>query len=183
MAFCGKCGANVADGEKFCPECGAPVAAEETVGSKANDFADKAKNVLNTEDTTGEYDAQDIQNTKGIAWLSYLGVLVFIPMFTNKESKFTRFHVRQGVTLLALWVVYFIASLLLNLIKVDSTSYILGVPFPRTITPWPIKLILGIIAIGISVLAIIGIVNAATGKAKKLPIIGNIDVMGMFGVK
>ena len=102
MAFCGKCGANVADGEKFCPECGAPVAAEETVGGKANDFADKAKNVLNTEDTTGEYDAQDIQNTKGIAWLSYLGVLVFIPMFTNKESKFTRFHVRQGVTLLAL---------------------------------------------------------------------------------
>lgn len=176
MAFCGKCGANVSGGEKFCPECGAPVAAEETVGSKANDFADKAKNVLNTEDTTGEYDAQDIQNNKGIAWLSYLGVLVFIPMFTNKESKFTRFHVRQGVTLFALWVVYFILDVLLRMI---FTKTVWGIP----VTPWPITLLLAIIGIGISVLAIIGIVNAATGKAKKLPIIGNIDVMGMFGVK
>lgn len=179
MAFCGKCGANLADGEKFCPECGSPVAAEGTVGSKANDFADKAKNVLNTEDTTGEYDAQDIQNTKGIAWLSYLGVLVFIPMFTNKESKFTRFHVRQGVTLLALWVVYFILDILLSMIKVTKTVW--GIPY--RVTPWPITLPLAIVGIGISVLAIIGIVNAATGKAKKLPIIGNIDVMGMFGVK
>ncbi|MBQ3849723.1 MAG: zinc-ribbon domain-containing protein [Clostridia bacterium] len=179
MAFCGKCGASVADGEKFCPECGAPVAAEGTVGSKANDFADKAKNVLNTEDTTGEYDAQDIQNTKGIAWLSYLGVLVFIPMFTNKESKFTRFHVRQGVTLFALWVVYFILDILLSMIKVTKTVW--GIPY--RVTPWPITLLLAIVGIGISVLAIIGIVNAATGKAKKLPIIGNIDVMGMFGVK
>lgn len=172
MAFCGKCGTQVGEGEKFCPNCGAPIEAEQA----ANNVIDKAKDVLNTEDTTSEYDPADIQANRGIAWLSYCGPLVFIPMFARKNSKYTQFHVRQGFTVFAMYVAYMILSILLNLIKVERTTYW----YTYRVTPWPITLLLALIGIGISVFAVIGIINAATGKAKKLPLIGNIDVLGWF---
>ena len=176
MAFCGKCGAQLAEDEKFCPNCGA--AAEQ-----GGNVVTKAKEVLNTEDTTGEYDPQDINANKGISVLSYLGILVLIPLLTKKDSKFAQFHARQGVTLLAVDILYGIVAGLLGLIKVNKTSEVWGIPYTIKVTPWPITLILTIGWIIIGVLAIIGIVNAATGKAKKLPIIGNIDVVGMFEKK
>lgn len=173
MAFCGKCGTQLADEEKFCPNCGAPVEGQENV-------VNKAKDILNTEDTTGEFDAQDISSNKGVSVLSYLGILILVPWLTKKDSKFAQFHVRQGVTLLAVDIIYWILSLLLNLIKVNKTQEVWGIPYTVRVTPWPISLILALIGICIAVLAIIGIVNAATGKAKKLPLIGDIDVLGMF---
>ena len=176
MAFCGKCGTQVEPGERFCPNCGAPIEAEQA----ANNVIDKAKDVLNTEDTTGEYDPADIQANRGIAWLSYMGPLLFIPMFARKDSKYTQFHVRQGVTLFAIDVAYVILNTLLNLIKVDSTRTVWGIPYTVRVTPWWITVPLAIIGIGITVFAVLGIINAATGKAKKLPLIGNIDVLGWF---
>ena len=172
MAFCGKCGAQLAEEEKFCPNCGAAV--------EGGSVVDKAKEVLNTEDSTGEYDAKDINDNKGVSVLSYLGILILVPWLTRKDSKFAQFHVRQGVTLLAVDIVYGILATLLGLIKVTKTQNVWGIPVDIKVTPWPITLILTIGWICIAVLAIIGIVNAATGKAKKLPIIGNIDVLGMF---
>ena len=56
MAFCGKCGTQVGEGEKFCPNCGAPIEA----APAADNIIDKAQNVLNTEDTTSEYDPADV---------------------------------------------------------------------------------------------------------------------------
>ena len=176
MAFCGKCGTKVEEGEKFCPNCGAPVEVEQA----AENVVDKAKEVLNTEDTTSEYDPQDVQESRGLAWLSYCGPLVFIPMFVKKDSKYTQFHVRQGFTLFALYVVYFILDILLNLIKVDSERTLWGIPYTVRVTPWWITLPLALIGIFLAVLSIIGIINAAKGKAKKLPLIGNIDVLGWF---
>lgn len=176
MAFCGKCGTQVGEGEKFCPNCGAPIEAEQA----ANNVIDKAKDVLNTEDTTSEYDPADIQANRGIAWLSYMGPLVFIPMFVRKDSKYTQFHVRQGFTLFAIYVAYWILNILLNLIKVETTKSLWGIPYTVKVTPWPITVILALIGIFFAVLSIIGIINAATGKAKKLPLIGNIDVLGWF---
>ena len=176
MAFCGKCGTQVGEGEKFCPNCGAPIEAEQA----ANNVVQKAQEVLNTEDTTSEYDPQDVQSSRGLAWLSYCGPLVFIPMFVKKDSKYTQFHVRQGFTLFAIYVVYFILDILLNLIKVDSTRTVWGIPYTVRVTPWWITVPLALIGIGIAVFSIIGIINAATGKAKKLPLIGNIDVLGWF---
>ncbi|MBR6108208.1 MAG: zinc ribbon domain-containing protein [Clostridia bacterium] len=176
MAFCGKCGTQVGEGEKFCPNCGAPIEA----APAAENIIDKAQNVLNTEDTTSEYDPADVQPNRGLAWLSYCGPLVFIPMFVRKDSKYTQFHVRQGFTLFAIYVAYGILAALLGLIKVESTRTLWGIPYTVKVTPWPITVILAIGWILIAVLSVIGIINAASGKAKKLPLIGNIDVLGWF---
>ncbi|NLC79264.1 MAG: zinc ribbon domain-containing protein, partial [Ruminococcaceae bacterium] len=58
MANCTKCGAVLADNEKFCDACGAPVA---TVEDKVNAAAEKAsakfEEIANTPDTTAQYTA------------------------------------------------------------------------------------------------------------------------------
>lgn len=179
MAFCTKCGTQIEADEKFCPNCGAPAEAQE----KKQDVAEIARDILNTEDTTDQYAPEDINKNKGMSVLSYLGLLFLIPMFAAKESKYAQFHVRQGATLCFFDICYTIISVLLGLIKVRKVGYLLGLPYEYYGTPWYVSLLTGLLAIPLIALTIIGIVNAATGKAKKLPVIGNIDVLGWFGIK
>lgn len=162
MAFCGKCGSKVEAGEKFCPNCGAAVGQAESAANKIGD-------VLNTEDETGMYGAQDINENKGISVLSYIGILCLIPLLTKKDSGFAQFHARQGVTLCAISIVGSIIFWILTAIfaKLKVIAILLG------IVQWAFS-------VCILVLAIIGIVNVVNGKAKKLPVIGNFDVVGMF---
>ena len=88
----------------------------------------------------------DVQDGKGIAWLSYLGILFLIPLLTKKENKFCKFHVKQGLVLL-------IASILLT-----------WIPF------------LGwfIISAIVLILAIIGIIQSLNGNYWKMPVLGGL---------
>ena len=149
MAFCSKCGAELEEGAKFCALCGAATEVKTTADSVAETVKDKFEEFNNTADTTNEYDPADIENNKVMAVLAYFGILVLIPIFAAKESKFARFHANQG---LVLWL----ATIILNAIGI--------IPIIGTI----ISLIGSIAAF---VLFILGIINAATGKAKELPII------------
>jgi uncharacterized membrane protein len=113
--------------------------------------------VLNTEDTTNEFDTQDVQDNKIWAALSYVGILFFLPLVVNNgKSKYGRFHANQGFTLFLTDIVVTIAAKLLDFI-----------PVVGSILSW-------LLSLAILALCIIGIVNAATGKAKKLPVIGNL---------
>jgi len=90
---------------------------------------------------------KDIQENKIFAVLAYLGILVLVPLLAKKESKFAMFHAKQGLVLLIGWVI----------------SWILSFVF--------IGFILDVIMI---VFSIWGIVNAASGKYAKLPLIGDL---------
>ncbi len=155
MAFCTKCGAEIEDGAKFCALCGEATGAKTTADSVAETVKDKFNEFNNTADTTNEYDPADIENNKVMAVLAYFGILVLIPIFAAKESKFARFHANQG---LVLWL----AGIILGVIGV--------IPIIGTIIS-----IVGSIAT--FVLFILGIINSATGKAKELPIIGKISLI------
>ena len=39
-----------------------------------------------------EVTPEDVQNNKVFAILAYIGILVLVPIFAAKESKFARFH-------------------------------------------------------------------------------------------
>lgn len=184
MAFCGKCGADMKDG-KFCPSCGAP--AEGAGGSsqgfedglnKATKGAEEAFNKFNnTKDTTADYDIGDIQAHKSTAWLAYVGILFLIPLLAFKESKYSRFHAIQGATLCALYVIATIVNVIISAIVSAMTwnsFYNYGGGCVGGGAWWLLSLISWIIWIFVMVLAIIGIINAATGKAKELPLIGKI---------
>ena len=124
----------------------------------------------------------DVQQSKGIAWLSYMGLLFLIPMFVRKDSDYTRFHVKQGATLfaveLAYGVTYGILMAIINAIFPGhyTYSYLYYLPsyYVHSDVYNVFSFLLGLGYIFFLVLAIIGIVNAATGKRKELFLIGKI---------
>ena len=159
MAFCTKCGAFVEDNAKFCESCGAPIES----GAAQNNGAQQTvfDQFTNTEDTTAAFSPADIEKNKVMGILSYLGILVLIPIFAAKDSPYARFHANQGLVLMIAEVVYSIATRIIN--------SIVGLSLLRTI--------LSIVSLLFLALAILGIVNAVNGKAKKLPLFGEITII------
>ncbi len=127
-----------------------------------SDINDKLNELNNTADTTSEFSQEDIEQNKVMAILAYLSWLVLIPIFAAKESKFARYHVNQGLVLaiaeIIIWIVFGILA---------------QIPFIGLI----FSLINALLSLGCFVLAILGIVNAANGKAKELPIIGKVKIL------
>ena len=124
----------------------------------------------------------DVQQSKGIAWLSYMGLLFLIPMFVRRQSDYTRFHVKQGVTLFAVELAYGVTySILMAIINAIfpghyTYSYLYYLPsyYVHSSVYNVFSFLLGLGYIFFLVVAIIGIVNAATGKRKELFLIGKI---------
>ena len=115
---------------------------------KKTDFTEKVAALNNTPDTTAEYDEKDIADNKVYAILSYFWILFLVPLLAAKESRFARFHANQGLVL-------FLASIICGVIPI--VGWILGVV--------------------VLILEIIGIVNAAQGKAKEVPLVGKIKII------
>jgi uncharacterized membrane protein len=177
MAFCSNCGTQLSENSNFCPSCSAPVgqnAATSNTQSTPPPQQNVFQKINNTSDTTAEYDPKDIADNKVMAVLAYLGILVLIPMFAAPNSKYARFHARQGFTLFLAYIAYSIINFLLRLIK--TTRYILGIPYHHT-TPGIVVFIGWLIGIPLFILSIMGIINAYQGKAKELPVIGKIKIL------
>ena len=176
MAYCGKCGTKVDEGVKFCPSCGNPMEApapeqqaqtqQAQPAGDQNDFSAKIAALNNTADTTADFDKADIEQNKAMGILAYLGPLVFVPMFAAKGSKFARFHANQGLTLFIACVAWSIVYSILNWI-------ILAISWRL----YFISSIIGLFSLVFLVLAVLGIVNAANGRAKELPIIGKFKFL------
>ncbi len=161
MPFCGKCGAEVPEGTKFCGVCGGEVAGGPTyqavpTGAPVQD------------------DARDIADNKVMGILAYFGPLVFVPMFAAKTSKFARFHTVQGFNLFLLDIAYGIVGSILSAIL--TAAFLWTAPGLAVI----LNLVISLVWIAVGVLAIIGIVNAAQGKMKALPIIGKLHILDSF---
>lgn len=95
-------------------------------------------------------DPKDVEENKILAIIGYLGILFLVPLLAKKDSPYAQFHGKQGMVL-------FIAEVVGYLIAV--------VPF----IGWFLSLLIGLFTF---VLAIMGIINAAGGKMKELPLIG-----------
>ena len=128
-----------------------------------SDLNEKFNEFNNTADTTAEYDQNDIQKNKGMAVLAYLSWLVLIPIFAAKDSKFARFHANQGLVLA-------IAEIVCGVVF----SILSALPF----VGWIFGIVEGLFAtLATAGLTVIGILNAANGKAKELPIVGKFKIL------
>lgn len=170
MSFCKNCGQQVADDAAFCANCGTPVqeTTQQTNQETAQDFTQQYQTPVQQPSTD---EAADAQENKFMAILSYLGILVLIPFFAAKESKFAQYHARQGITLAVFEIAYSIAVAIIKSIL-------------SAILPWSlwglysaVSTIFSLGSIFFLVLAIMGIVNAAQGVKKELPVIGKIDLI------
>ena len=135
-------------------------------GFTQQNFSSGFASFNNTVDSTESFDPQDIQNNKVMAILAYLGILVLIPLLAAKESRFARFHTNQGLVLFIAEIIYSIAYSIL-------TGVILAISWRL----YFLVTIIGLLGLAFLVLSIIGIINAAGGKAKELPVIGKIKIL------
>ena len=107
-------------------------------------------------------DPKDAQDNKVMGILAYLWILVLVPILAAKESPFARYHANQGlillITCIAVYIAFFILAIALAFAGLALIIYLLQT----------------VIYLGLLVLTILGIVNAAKGECKPLPLIGNL---------
>ena len=142
----------------FCKNCGAQM--EDNVrfcancGCAADGSVPTVKTARNT-DHTAEFDAVDIAETKYLSLFCYLGVMFMILALVAKpHSAFVRYHANQGLVLMVL-------------------EFAATIVFIVPILGWIVGVVAAIFAL---VCVIIGIVNCCSGKAKELPLIGQIRI-------
>ncbi len=131
------------------------------INEKIDQVGEKLNELNQTADNTSEYDQSDINNNKLIAALAFIFAPLFwiVSLFTKiSESKFVRFHLNQG---LVLWIVSIIFNILSNIL------YFFFI----------FRIVFWVVSVAILVLVIIGILNIYNGRAKELPVIGNIKLL------
>ena len=126
------------------------------------DFND-LNNLNATPDYTSSFDPADVQANKVMGVLAYLSWLVLIPLFAARNSPFARFHCNQGIVLA-------LAEVL--------AGVILGIARRLPLIGWVFRLVGILASVAWIVLAVIGILNALNGRAKELPLIGGINILG-----
>jgi uncharacterized membrane protein len=152
------------------------------MSSKTNDYKEKAtktiEKIMDTEDKSKDFEKKDVESGKGMAALSY--IIAPIPYFVEKSNKFVKYHARQGMDLFVIWIGYVILyKIITSVIKVNgSCGSWLGIELGNycRVTPWWIVLPLSLVGLCISVIALIGLINAVTGKAKELPIVNKFKI-------
>lgn len=95
------------------------------------------------------YDPTDIEKNKGMAIVAY--ILFFVPLIAAKDSRFAMYHANQGLTL---FLCFAAVNVVLSIIPIIG---------------W---ILLPLANLALFVLLILGIITAAQGQAKPLPIIG-----------
>lgn len=195
MKKCPKCNEEVKTTDKFCRACGESLKPskkgkkneEEAKETKStintdeifNKIGDGFEKLLDTDDTSKDYTKKDIEDNKGLALISYMGPFVFIPYFCGKDSDYVKYHAKQGMNLFIVWVMYLVIYSLLSLIKVTKKcTLIMGqIISCDEVTPWWVTFPLGLIGFALFAISVVGIVYTVMGKAKKLPVIGKLNII------
>lgn len=111
----------------------------------------------------------EMDKTVGIvAYITLIGFIISIVLNSSKtgeEKKFGAFHLRQALGLIIFSVGVFIALTIVTVILAFIIPF-LGVFF---------GLLMNLVWLGILALLIIGIVNAANGDYKEVPVIGQFS--------
>ena len=91
-----------------------------------------------------------------MAALSYLGILVIVPLLVKKDSAYVKSHAKQGLVLLIAEIVFGFIAWLLVFIPVIG---------------WLIEVIVWLFFL---IVIIMGIVKALSGETWKMPVFGSL---------
>lgn len=133
--------------------------------------------MFKTQDLTNNFTQEDMTKNMAMGILSYIGILVLIPLFArDKNSEYTKFCVNQGLKLcvasVALSIVSVVVGLVIGVLKALLDVFILDLLL--TLIMAVVSLVLGAASIAVTVLMVIGLINVCTKKAKTLPLIDKI---------
>lgn len=171
MAFCASCGSHIDDGTKFCPSCGAAQAAGTGAFNQTGTANTNQSPNINITDSTGQYDKTDIEQNKVICAVSYIYILFFLPLVACPNSRFGKFHANQALILL-------IASAILSVAGGVCYGILWAIPLVPDFIKTMVDLALDIVLWAAPTAGMIfGIVSAAQGKAKEIPLIGKFNLI------
>src|SRR5215475_10359343 len=147
MAFCGTCGAQIADGTTTCAACaskapagGAAVAAAPSSGAMADNVAGM------------------------LAYITIIPAIIFLVMEPYNRKPFVRFHAWQNIFLngaaIVLWIVLMILTVAASIVPVVGHLLVM---------------LLGLVVwVGFVVVWIVLLIKANAGQMYKLPFIGDL---------
>lgn len=179
MAFCANCGTQVNDGAKFCPSCGQSTNQQNANQQYSNQYSGQYSGYQApvVPGAPQQANIRDAQDNKTMAILAY--ILFFIPLLTggHRTSPFAKYHTNQGTVL-------FLASIAISIVFGILSAIITGV-LSISVSTWGAALTMASILsfvwmiIGIAMLAfvVVGIINAANGRMRPLPIIGRFNII------
>ena len=126
-----------------------------------NDLKDM---IINAKDSTHEYTPEDIKENSIVAGIATVPFAFWIPLVVNTDSQFAKFYANQGLILTILCVVLYIVNAVVGRVLwiIPLLGHILSPLFGLVVT---------LVALGAWLFLL---VNALQGKAKELPLIGNI---------
>lgn len=208
MTFCKNCGQQLNDDAVFCAACGTPVKAEaqpqqnqqaQPQQNQQNQQAQQAQQAQPQQNQQQQQPQQGYQQPyaqspaqtypvtptekgeKGFALLSYIGVLLLVPILVKDKSEYCRFHVYEGAKLCACMTLYsIITSIILAIVGAifpAQLKYTYYTSYFEPSIPYVIvSVIFGIGSVFFIVLAILGIINAVKGYKKPLPILDQINL-------
>ena len=182
MAFCGKCGKELSGAGKFCPQCGAPVQVPPQQPQYQQNYQQGYQAQQNYQQQSYQQAAPQPEPVAAgnvaegaMAVLSYFSILVLVPIFAGKHSRYASYHANQGFTLFLLEVAW---NLLIAIISGIITA------IATATGAWGALAVVGVFtAIGsigsalCLVLAIFGVINCCKGRMKELPVIGKIKIL------
>ena len=113
------------------------------------------------------YVPSEAQMKKGMAILAYFGILFLIPLFAAKKDPFARYHTNQGLVLFIFMVIFNVLSNVLTSILIEISPMLVLI----------VSGVFGILTLLLCIFALIGIIRAAKGQMKPLPIIGGIRIL------
>lgn len=122
---------------------------------------EQKQNTPNTPNTVVQADKADVEKNKVMAIVGYLiPILFFVPLLSDegKKSPFAKFHANQQLNLLLFGVIGYTASAVLMIILIGFLLYF-------------------VVAVAGLVFLVMGIINAANGTMKELPIIGKFNII------
>lgn len=117
------------------------------------------------QDYSAAFAPQEVEEGKFMSIVGYLGILFLLPMLALPNNRFARFHANQGLVNLLAAIALGLASSVLR-----AVLGALDVPLLGGLIGW-------LATLAPMVLGVLGMINAGSGKAKTLPLIGNFQLL------
>jgi hypothetical protein len=115
-----------------------------------------------------EPEQEELRGKKFTAALAYLSWLVVIPIVYSSESKFIRYNANQGLSIAIAETIGVLAT-----VVVTKVLWSVSIKLSLLVEVMMYAVILGVFG----ALALLGLLNVALGKKRKLPTFGRINLL------
>ena len=117
----------------------------------------------------------DIEKNKAMAVLAY--ICFVIPLLGAPNSPYARFHTNQGIISCILWAVAVIGCIVLQIAKWVVGFVFASVPILKGFFGCLLYPLQAFLLVGAVTMMVYGIIQAATGEKKGLPLVGTWTII------